>query len=440
MSLARRLMAATAMSRGGTSGGQQAEFTVPGQNFFRVPDGVTSISGVAVSPGEWGMNISPFHGGKGGNLHWRNAIPVTPGEVLNIQVGNGQRGTTTALFATWLRRGASEYLLRTGAGSTLYHPSLGGGGAVGGARGSGTDGNGGLGGGAAGYTGTGGKGGNYQGTTNGGLPAPLSGGGRGGDSNGIPYGYQGYIGEGVGLQGLSADKSTSVGPKIHGGGGWANTSGGQPGGVRIMWGDDVRSYPNNAIDVPRSTPAAFIGSTRGSGAAPLTFTLPPGVQPNDIVILQVTGLTTGSFAGVSGGAGNWNTDVGVFYYKQIEAADIAATLQITGSGTFDWRVLVYRGGTRIVQRSSAVFLANPFVIPGFNKRVDSKRILAKCQNNAGNVAIGTPAGFTKREEKTTPLRFILADIDPAAYTDGAPVSFSNISTDDVATGWLFEIY
>lgn len=439
MSLARRLMAATAMRRGGASSGQQAEFTVPGQYFFRVPDGVTLISGVAVNPGDWGMNISPFHGGKGGNLHWRNDIPVTPGEVLNVQVGNGQRGTTTALFATWLRRGASEYLLRTGVGSTLYHPSLGGGGAVGGIRGSGTDGNGGLGGGAAGYTGPGGKGGDYQGTTNGGLPAPLSGGGRGGDRDGIPYGYQGYDGEGVGLQGLSADKSTSLGPKIHGGGGWANTSGGQPGGVRLMWGDDVRSYPNNAMDVPSSTPASFVGSTRGSGAAPVTFTLPPGVQPGDLVIMQPTFLTSGSLSGISGGTGHWE-DAGAFYYKQIEAADIAATLQITGSGSFDWRVLVYRGGTRIALRSSNVAKANPFVIPGFNKRVDSKRILAKCQNNAGSVAIGTPAGFTKREEKTTPLRFILADIEPATYTDGAPVSFSNIDTSEFTSGWLFEIY
>lgn len=68
--------------------GQQA-FINPGTYSFVVPEGVTFISGVVISGGMGSSNNLYGSGGDGGNLRWRNRIPVTPGEELTIEVGDG---------------------------------------------------------------------------------------------------------------------------------------------------------------------------------------------------------------------------------------------------------------------------------------------------------------------------------------------------------------
>ena len=67
----------------------QAMYAYAGTYSLIVPEGCTSIAGVAIAPGGGGAcgasgdtNSSPAGGG--GALSYSNAIPVTPGEVLTI--------------------------------------------------------------------------------------------------------------------------------------------------------------------------------------------------------------------------------------------------------------------------------------------------------------------------------------------------------------------
>lgn len=209
-------------SDGGPPGQQQ--WTVPGTYNFVVPAGVFRISGVAVGPGTEAV---------GGGLHWRNRIPVTPGETLTIVVAASNRlpGPGVNVTETAVKRGAT-FLLRV-VQSAPYYGTLGGGGGFGGS-GAYLSASAGAGG-AGGYTGPGGKGGNP------GQPPPdQSGGGTGGNPNGD--------GNGVGLQGRTPDKAPgSLGlPKC--GGGIGEGQNGGDGGVRFMWGGARRSYPDAAAD------------------------------------------------------------------------------------------------------------------------------------------------------------------------------------------------
>lgn len=201
----------------------QVQWTTAGLYAWTVPAGVTEISGVVVGGGAGG-------GFGGGGLHWRNTIAVTPGEVLAIQVGSNDI-YSGASIESHLKRGAN-YLLR--ADRATYHSQYGGGGGNGGTGGSATRTGGG---GAGGYMGNGGNG---DSTPNKNPPQLNSGGG-----------YSGPIwsdGDGVGLQGRTANFAPgSLGsPKCGGGLGEGQSSG--PGGVRLMWGEG-RSYPDNAADV-----------------------------------------------------------------------------------------------------------------------------------------------------------------------------------------------
>lgn len=204
----------------------QMQDTTPGTRSWVVPEDVYSICGVVVGGG--GDNS-----GSGGGNHWRNDIPVTPGETLTIQIGTSDRFSGLPI-ESFVRRGASTYLLRAAHGS--YYSTLGGGGGHGGSgaapgapvgsRGAG---------GAGGYMGNGGNGGSD--TSN--PPQANSGGGRSGDTG---------DGEGVGLQGRRPDFGPGSLPYPECGGGCGEGLIGGVGGVRLMWGD-ARTYPDNAVDV-----------------------------------------------------------------------------------------------------------------------------------------------------------------------------------------------
>lgn len=203
----------------------QMQDTTPGSRSWVVPTDVDLISGVVVGGGG-------DDSGAGGANHWRNDIPVTPGETLTIQIGTNNRLSGNPI-ESFVKRG-STYLLR--ATHTTYSGTLGGGGGDGG---SGSPPGSSLGsrgaGGAGGYTGRGGNGGND--TAN--PPATNSGGGASGSTG---------DGAGVGLQGRTPDFAPgSLGsPKC--GGGCGEGQEGGVGGVRLMWGEG-RSYPDNAADV-----------------------------------------------------------------------------------------------------------------------------------------------------------------------------------------------
>lgn len=252
MSLARRLMAASANLTPSPAG--QQEWTTPGAYDFEVPADVHFISAAVIGGGGRGSSASPFPGGGGGGLHWRNLVPVTPGETLTVVVGIGAANGGVSQ----IKRGSTVLLEATG-GNTLggggkgRFDLYGGGGGDGGTAPSGP-GNGGLGGGAAGYVGNGGRGGNIYGPA-GQYPAVDSGGGRGGNSQTPGNTWPGAAGEGVGLQGRTADKAYgSLGAVKCGAGNPNQAFGGvgpgpdQHGGARIMWGDG-RSYPDAAADI-----------------------------------------------------------------------------------------------------------------------------------------------------------------------------------------------
>ncbi|MET3526185.1 hypothetical protein [Phenylobacterium koreense] len=447
MSLARRMMT----SVGGITAPGQVEYgpTGPGVYHFTVPDGVFEINAVGIAAGLPGSNVSPFTGGTAGNLHWRNKIAVTPGEILEVLVGSSVRNASPIIpglpaTQTHIRRG-TDYLIRAGRGSTLYHTTLGGGGGQGGSGGSGRDANGGCGGGGPGYMGMGGRGGNYLDTSSGQFPETDSGGGRGGDMNGVPTGWASSQGEGTGLLGRSADKTTSLGAKLYGAGAFADASYALNGGVRITWAGG-REYPDRVPDLPSSEVALLISAAGYTGSLPAAFTVHgEGALPGDLALVYIQANGSGSIAGITGGDGGWLSS-GQFRWKQLTEGDLdaseAGTLTISGSGaSMSWAVLVYHGPRTIERRTTAFQAADDVVVPGFKKRVDCKCVIViGTDPDAGAGAIPAPAGFTSRVSRAATPRYLIADIKPKAYVDDTPVTLTNMVATAGGSGALYELY
>jgi hypothetical protein len=252
--------------------GDQIAYTTPGTYSWTAPEGVTSVSVVAVGAGGYnaGEENGAVGGGGGGALAYKNNISVTPGQSYSVIVGrppNGGPGgpsSFTAGFGTMLAGGG-------GGNATFRNPaSIGGVGGVpsgtydagfaGGAGGNYTAetlGYGG-GGGAGGYSGVGGAGG-----SNNSIGSNGSGGGGGG--GGSAASQSGTLGGGVGLQGEGASgiggaavlygngNAGSGGTgKQYGGGGTAWNGGfsalGGTGAVRIIWPGDQRQFPSTRTD------------------------------------------------------------------------------------------------------------------------------------------------------------------------------------------------
>jgi hypothetical protein len=269
-------------------GSGQIEYTTAGSYSFLVPDGVTSISAVAVGAGGGGGSTggSGGGGGGGGGLGWKNNITVIPGQSYTVVVGIGGTGDSTT------NGGASYFIdLSTVAGLGGLSSTTDIGGTGGSFVGDG-GGNGGTpnasgisdstgGGGAGGYSGNGGgsaintngtagSGGGGGGGAAGGSSDAASGGGGVGllgqgtsGAGGIYTGSDAGAGGGGGSGGFDGGAGTSLpnnsGGLYGGGGGGAELDGeagnGAGGAVRIIWGVG-RSYPvaaNNIIPVPSTT-------------------------------------------------------------------------------------------------------------------------------------------------------------------------------------------
>jgi hypothetical protein len=246
--------------------GERIFFNTSGIISWTVPAGVTSISIVVVGGGggagglSINYNITVYAtggGGGGGGLAYVTDIAVTPGEILEINAGQGGTGGLNLLSnvglligtvatdgtsgeSSWVRRqGSGTFIvLATGGGGGAAFGGLGGtggileigeGGSVGGSGGngsspsvSGKDGAGG--GGAAGYEGQGGTG--YSSFNNGGSNAGspgTGGGGAGGNSMSAFFsgGGVGSYGGGVGIYGQRLDgvPATPVSSTVQGPGG-----------------------------------------------------------------------------------------------------------------------------------------------------------------------------------------------------------------------------
>ena len=252
----------------------EAEYTTPGTYSWTAPEGITSVSAVAVGGGGGGLNsTSGGSGGGGGGLAWRNDITVVPGNSYSVIVGAGgdeDDGGDSYFISTLTVRGQGGEQGNTGVADGGTY--VGDGGGNGGDSGNGGSYSGG-GGGAGGYTGNGGNGG--PGTYDDGLPGSGGGGGGGGnsgsnDASGAGGGV-GIYGEGVsgsggagstgnaqpgtggsgGQNGSASPGSTarpSTGGDFGGGGGGADGINGEqgPGGggaVRIIWGSN-RAFPS----------------------------------------------------------------------------------------------------------------------------------------------------------------------------------------------------
>src|SRR5690606_29523646 len=95
--------------RGEVAPAGQIEFIKPGTYSWIVPEGVYSISGVAIGGGggRYSYTSEAGGGGGGGGLAWFAEQPVTPGEILTITVGaagkNGGLADVTSGTASRIR-------------------------------------------------------------------------------------------------------------------------------------------------------------------------------------------------------------------------------------------------------------------------------------------------------------------------------------------------
>lgn len=203
-----------------------------------VPEGVYEICAVCLSGGDSGnatgkasgVEIGSGMGGIGGNLRWKNRIPVMPGWVLNLSAGGGgDAGTETAdgsgnVNAISSVVGVASYISRVGGIGYLLHTDI-----------------------ASIHGG------------NGGIPVDTMAAGSGGHAaryigNGYASLDSGENAVGVSPYGQN-DLKDSIDP-VYGKGGLGDGSppaagatdgpgDGQHGFVRIMWGAN-RSFPDNA--------------------------------------------------------------------------------------------------------------------------------------------------------------------------------------------------
>jgi len=281
------------MSFGSASPIGEALYNTPGTFTLIVPAGVTKMSMVCVGAG--GRSTSTSQPGCGGALAYVNDVPVTPGQSLDIFVGNVDSGATFGQNS-FVRPtgGGSNYFCRAGGGRNSIISSTSGnlpsdesirvgqGGMGGIARAIDGGGSNTLrikpgAGGAGGYTGNGGDGG-YLLSPSPYTHAPPTNGDGGGGAGGWAWlltnsssGYGGG-GGGTGLYGIGANGLIQPQGNGWGGGGGSggqngkngtSTSGGAGGwpgggcaanspstntghgGVRIIWGNG-RSFPFSA--------------------------------------------------------------------------------------------------------------------------------------------------------------------------------------------------
>lgn len=229
----------------------QQAFTTPGSYVWVAPEGVTSVSVVAVGGGGRG----------GGGLGWKNNIPVVPGTSYPVVVGKRADSTYVPAGDSYF---GSPSLVKGGGGSYSGGTYVGDGGGNGGSSGGSF-----AGGGAGGYSGPGGDG--ASGFSKPGLPGQGGGGGGGGVEGG---GYGGG-GGGVGLYGEGPSGAGGLGVAWKqlgtggsggqdgtsplysrgtggaygggGGGGYDNVVWGGQGAVRIIWGAG-RAFPSTGTE------------------------------------------------------------------------------------------------------------------------------------------------------------------------------------------------
>jgi hypothetical protein len=271
------------------------EFTTPGTFTWTAPEGVETVSVVAVGGGGGGGQTSDgAGGGGGGGLGWKRRVSVTPGQQYTVVVGaGGTRDTDTGTGQNATAGGTSYFIspslvsgqgggpVGQAGGGVVYRRGGEGGGFTGDGGGFGGNGGqhnrndrGGGGGGAGGYTGKGGTGGG-DGNGQAGAGGAAGGGGAGastltgGNGGGVGISGAGASGSGGALggngtgggggsdgeSGRTGTATPRVGGLYGGGGGGADNAsnvnaGGGGGAVRIIWGSGPTYPDTGAGNVP----------------------------------------------------------------------------------------------------------------------------------------------------------------------------------------------
>ena len=272
----------------------QIAFTWPGTYLWTVPEGVTSISVVMVTPGGSPQTSNPsttgYAGSGGGGLGYVNNIDVTPGQQVNIVIPeidatftpNVKSANTTVSWGTKGIIGTSGASgngpYGGGAGGYVTFTQITTGvsytGGVGGLKTGVVDGMSFAGGGgAAGYSGSGGAGGKSSRNASAGATAGVAGTGGGGGGGGGSSGtaYAAASGGGVGLFGLGANGAGgafSIDSYPTGGGGGSGGQQGQYYGGGYFGGGQggygATSITNTGSSVsPNNCPIIFYGYTGG---------------------------------------------------------------------------------------------------------------------------------------------------------------------------------
>ena len=317
-------------------------FTTPGSYSWIVPEGITTISVVAIGGGAAGGGCG-IAGGGGAGLGYKNNIAITTTS-YNLVVGTRGIGYSTGQYAYGGgTSGTASYfgsscLVKGCGGLNNRHYAQGYGGAGGyfvgdggGTGGQGGVGNpsryGGGGGGAGGYCGTGGNGSSGYSLTcatagtngAGGGGGAFSGGGGvgvfGRGPNGSAGNYtQGYSGGGGGSCGSTGTCSIYGGTVYGGSGGTFGGGGGSQfgnygipgsggnGAVRIAWPGSLRRFPSTCIGVAAEIgapgiPTITTASLRGLTGAYIAFNPPScygGVFTLTYVATSLPGGITGT--------------------------------------------------------------------------------------------------------------------------------------------------
>jgi hypothetical protein len=215
-------------------------YTTPGTFTWVAPEGVTSVSVIAVGPGGISFSsTSSASGSGGGGLGWKNNIPVIPGQSYSVRVGanaiNQLEVGTSSFFINeqtvagfGAQNGGSIIDVNASGGS--YIGDGGGNGGTGGNRlGSTTSAPGG--GGAGGYSGNGGNGSNTNATS--GQFAQNGAGGGGGGGGRAGTGDTGGSGGGVGIFGEGLSGAGGINSGADGGGGAGGSNGQNASSVNI---------------------------------------------------------------------------------------------------------------------------------------------------------------------------------------------------------------
>jgi hypothetical protein len=414
MILEHKLRCATNKSKtGGIVLYSQPGATVNTQTTYsiRVPDGISTVAGLAIAAGGGAGGTSSTAsaaagGGGGGALSYTNNISVTPGETLSVLIPNQSSGGSTSGGAG--TSGLAAQILRS---ATVLLGAAGGSASSGVTGGTATAG--GAGGAAASGVGTT----KYSGGTGGAGNAPTDQGGGGG-------GAAGYAGNGgTGGTGGGSGASGSGG----GGGGGASytnsVEGGTGGGT--LWygvGTSGAGGTNSATQTVRN---GKMGSSLGGD--------------DSILISPVVGTTTENNMGMPGGGGAGAPSGGSIAVVGMRGAGGAVRILWgnnldygNGSSAVASNDIFFKGYTT----SSTSTITMPSVELG-----DTVTIIDFAVNASGAPTAVTPSGFTLRlnttsgtRRLTTYTRQILSSAETGTVLTGANGTASNTKFAIVISG------